>query len=132
LEAKEALETLLGQGPNSVIEKSCQLAGILLELSGVKRGQGEDIAADILKSGKALEKFREIIAIQGGDPNIKPEDIPVGEYTYDLQASIDGYVKRISNDIIKKIDERIIYESGGAPALGLQLARQFIKEETSL
>ena len=103
LEAKEALETLLGKGPNSVIEKSCQLAGILLELSGIKRGQGEDIANDILKSGKALAKFREIIAIQGGDPNIEPEDIPVGEYTYELQAPIDGYVKGISNDLIKKV-----------------------------
>jgi len=103
LEAREALETLMGHGPNSVIEKSCQLAGILLELSGIKRGQGEDIAEDILRNGKALEKFREIIAIQGGDSNINPEDIPVGEYTYDFQAPIEGYVKRISNDIIKKI-----------------------------
>jgi AMP phosphorylase len=103
LEAKEALETLMGHGPNSVIEKSVQLAGILLELSGIKRGEGEHIAEDILKSGKALEKFKEIIAVQGGDPNIQPEDVPVGEYTYDYPAPIDGYVKGISNDLIKKL-----------------------------
>ncbi|MDD1776622.1 MAG: thymidine phosphorylase, partial [Candidatus Helarchaeota archaeon] len=100
---KEALETLMGNGPNSVIEKSVQLAGILLELSGIKRGQGENIAEDILKSGKALKKFREMIAIQGGDPNVQPADIPIGQYTYDYPAPIDGYVKGISNDVIKKL-----------------------------
>ncbi len=104
LEAKEALETLMGHGPNSLIEKSTMLAGILLELSGkVKRGLGDDMAREILESGKALKKFREIIAIQGGNPDVQPEDIAIGEYTHDLNSPMVGYVKGISNDLIKKI-----------------------------
>ncbi|MHA1269408.1 MAG: AMP phosphorylase [Candidatus Helarchaeota archaeon] len=104
LEAREALETMMGHGPNSLIEKSVELAGILLELSGkAKRGSGYYMAEEILKSGKALKKFKEIIEIQGGNPNIKPSDIIIGDYTYDYSAYDDGYVKNISNNIINKI-----------------------------
>ncbi|HUX99738.1 MAG TPA: AMP phosphorylase [Candidatus Deferrimicrobium sp.] len=103
LEAQEALETLMGNGPNSLIKKSVELAGILLELSGAKRGQGAEIAENVLKSGKALKKFREIIEIQGGNPKIKPTDIEVGEFTFECKAKMDGYVKGISNNLIKKI-----------------------------
>ena len=31
-------------------------------------GNGFDVASEILQSGKALEKFSQIIEIQGGDP----------------------------------------------------------------
>lgn len=104
LEAREALETLMGRGPNSLIEKSTQLAGILLELSGIsKRGVGADLARNILESGKALSKFQEIVAIQGGSANITPEAIEIGTYTHELTAERDGYVKGISNDSIKQL-----------------------------
>ena len=111
LEAKEALETLMGNGPNSLIEKSVELSGILLELGGiVRRGAGYNKAEEILKTGKALKKLKEIIEIQGGNPNVKPEDIPVGEYIYEYQAHYDGYIKYISNKLINKISRAL-----GAP-----------------
>ncbi|NVM31857.1 MAG: AMP phosphorylase [Candidatus Helarchaeota archaeon] len=124
LEAREALETLMGHGPNSLIEKSLELAGILLELSGrVKRGQGADLANDILDSGKALQKFREMIAIQGGDPNVKPADIQIGKFTNDYQALMDGYVKGISNDLIKQIAR-----AAGAPKYPGAGIKLYVKE----
>jgi AMP phosphorylase len=62
LEAREAIATLMGQGPRSVLEKSIELSGILLEMAGqAQRGQGARIANEYVKSGKALEKFYEII-----------------------------------------------------------------------
>jgi len=104
LEAKEALLALQGKGPTSLIEKSTALAGILLELGGLAlRGKGKDVAMDILTSGKALEKMREIIEAQGGDPNIKPEDIPIGEHRVRIEAPCDGYITDVSNESIKKI-----------------------------
>ncbi|MHA1129987.1 MAG: AMP phosphorylase [Candidatus Helarchaeota archaeon] len=123
LEAREALETLMGRGPGSLIEKSTTLAGILLELSGQERGQGVKIAEEILRSGKALEKFKEIIAIQGGNPNIQPTDLHIGEYVYDLQAQTNGYVKGISNDLIKKLAR-----AAGAPSFPGAGLKLFVKE----
>jgi AMP phosphorylase len=81
--------------PSSVIEKSCGMAGMLLEMGGIKRGEAR--AREILMSGKALEKFREIVAAQGGDPNIKSSDIQVGKYTYDINSKMCGYVNAIKN-----------------------------------
>ncbi|MBD3230508.1 MAG: AMP phosphorylase [Candidatus Lokiarchaeota archaeon] len=124
LEAREALETLMGHGPNSLIEKSVELAGILLELGcKAERGNGYRVAEKILKTGKALEKFREIIEIQGGSKNIKPEDIEIGELTHDYCAYDDGYVKDISNLLINKIARTL-----GCPKFKGAGIKLFVKE----
>lgn len=104
LEAKEALETLMGGGPTSLIEKSTGLAGILLEMGGLAaRGGGRKLAKEILVSGKALEKMREIIEAQNGNSDIKPEEIPIGTHTYDLCAPSDGYVATLHNRALVRI-----------------------------
>jgi len=104
LEAKEALEALEGKGPSSLVEKSTALAGILLEMAGLAPiGGGKEMAKSILESGKALKKMREIIEAQGGDPNVKPEDIPVGEYRATIKAPCDGYVTGVSNRAVNAI-----------------------------
>lgn len=104
LEAREALEALMGGGPTSLIEKATGLAGFLLELGGVApENKGQDYAKEILRSGKALKKMREIIEAQGGNPNVKLEDIPVGEHVASLEAKADGYVTQVDNKSITKI-----------------------------
>ncbi len=105
LEALEALETLMkGEGPGSLIHKATSLAGIVLEEAGVApRGHGKEYAMKALKEGKAYEKFKEIIEAQGGNPDVKPEDIKVGEYTETFTAPMTGYVTYISNRAITAI-----------------------------
>ncbi|MEM3526661.1 MAG: hypothetical protein QXV37_04525, partial [Candidatus Jordarchaeaceae archaeon] len=93
-----------GGGPTSLIEKATGLAGFLLELGGVApENKGQDYAKEILRSGKALKKMREIIEAQGGNPNVKLEDIPVGEHVASLEAKADGYVTQVDNKSITKI-----------------------------
>ncbi|MEM2878188.1 MAG: AMP phosphorylase [Candidatus Hadarchaeales archaeon] len=104
LEAKEALEALLGNGPGSLIEKSTSLAGIMLEMGGVARlGQGKELALEILKSGKAYQKMREIIEAQGGKPDIKPDEIPVGDKVASIPAPASGYIAQVFNQHINEI-----------------------------
>jgi AMP phosphorylase len=102
LEAREALETLMkGDGAPSLVEKACSLAGLVFELGGVApRGRGYQLACELLRSGKAYEKFREIIEVQQGDPDIKPEDIKLAPKTFTLEATRDGIVSRIDNRAI--------------------------------
>ena len=99
LEVKEALRVLEGATePNSFIQKSISLAGIAFEMSGkAARGTGATMAQDLLTSGKALEKFRQIIEIQGGDPTVKSEDIIPGEHQYVVKAPASGYVIEMNN-----------------------------------
>lgn len=102
IEAMKVLETM--EGPNSLIHKSVGLAGLLLEMGGVvHKGDGRAKAYDILKSGKAMDKFREIIEIQGGNPNMTSKDIPLGEYTTNILAPSQGYVVEFHNKRIVEI-----------------------------
>jgi AMP phosphorylase len=99
LEVREALSILEGaKEPNSLYQKSISIAGIALEMAGkAARGLGQEAAAELLEKGKALEKMRQIIEIQGGDPKVKAEDIQPGEHVHEVHAPISGYVVALDN-----------------------------------
>ena len=101
LEAREALETLKGGGPGDLVDKATTLAGILLEMVGETEGKRK--ALDLLRSGRALEKMREIIEAQGGDPGVEPEDLEPGRRWADLEAEEEGRVLWINNHYIAQI-----------------------------
>jgi len=111
LECRDVLNALSGDGPDDLAEKSCRLAGAVLELSGkVEPGRGFAVASDLLKSGKALKKMREIIGEQGGNPNIKIDDLPIGKYTENFYAEKDGRIHIVDN---RKVN--MIARAAGAP-----------------
>ncbi|RLE54830.1 MAG: AMP phosphorylase [Candidatus Methanomethylicota archaeon] len=101
LEAREALTTLMGRGPRDLLEKAVNLSGILLEMVGLKNGRR--IALESVKSGKAVEKMREIIEMQGGDPKIMPQDIHVGPFKAKVASAKKGYIMWINNRDIAHI-----------------------------
>lgn len=97
LEAREAMAALEGKIlSSSLIEKAVAVAGSLLELSG-KSTEGGKTAEKLLSSGKALEKFREIIGAQGGDAQVSSEEIPIGRYTATIVAPGDGTASAIDS-----------------------------------
>jgi AMP phosphorylase len=69
----------------------------------VTNGNGKQMAVDILNSGKAYQKMREIIEAQGGNPDVRPEDLPVGDKKEIVVASHDGYITNIDNQQIMAI-----------------------------
>ena len=99
LEVKEAMVMMESfTGPTSLIEKTLSISGMLLEMGGVSpKGEGQKMAADIVKSGKALKKFKEIVEVQGGDPSITSEQVPVGDKVATVLSPQDGYVLEIFN-----------------------------------
>lgn len=104
LECNDVLSVLNNAGPVDLRDKSCQLAGALLELTGkVKKGRGIPMAEQILRSGKALSKFREIVELQGGKHNVKLSDISVARYKHEVRAEKDGRIFHIDNRMVSKI-----------------------------
>lgn len=106
IEAKEAMKLLqdYSTGPNSLIEKSTALAGILLEMGGkAQKGEGQKLAKDILKSGKAYKKMQDIINAQGGNPDIQPDEIELGPYSKEFYSNKSGHVTEVDNSIINRI-----------------------------
>lgn len=96
LEAMEALEVLGGKkSVPDLVDKATDIAGILLGMVGKKNGKR--MAVEALKSGKAEAKMREIISAQGGDGNIKPEEIEIGRHRMDICSESTGYVLWINN-----------------------------------
>ena len=101
LEAREALATIMGNGPVDLREKATSIAGILFEMVGVKNGKQR--AEELLESGKAERKLREIIEAQGGNPKIKPQDIKIGLEKAAVSTNKEGSVLWINNEGIAKV-----------------------------
>jgi AMP phosphorylase len=112
LEVREALQILEGaEVPGSLFQKSVAIAGIALEMSGkAAKGAGSSMAAEVLKKGDALKKFREIIEIQGGNRDVKSDDIQPGEFSFVVNAPATGYVIELNNKSLISLAR-----SAGAP-----------------
>ena len=111
LEAKDVLMALKGDGPKDLVDKACDLAGRLLEMVGkAGKGKGRKMALEIIKSGKADKKMREIIAAQGGNPNIQPDELKIGPENQIVKSKASGKIKHIDNKLIARIAK-----TAGAP-----------------
>jgi AMP phosphorylase len=110
LEAKEILGILEARSAeNPLVEKALSFAAILFEMTGIAN-DGYSYAKKIFESGKTLEKFREIIAAQGGNEKIKADEIPVGDKTFTITSQRNGIAKKINLQAVNEIAR-----SAGAP-----------------
>ncbi len=110
LELKDIIKILdpKQKGPKDLEEKSILLSAELLEMTGkAKKGHGKEMAEKILYSGKAFEKFKEIIDAQEGSLR-KLEEAP---FTHDIIAKKSGKIVSIRN---KKINS--LARAAGCPA----------------
>ena len=104
LEVKEAIKTLMGQGPADLVEACLTLASYML--LGVGRAKTISEAEALLKStiedGSALKKLAEFVEAQGGDPSYvwNPDKFPRTEFIEEIVATEDGYVAEILTDEI--------------------------------
>jgi AMP phosphorylase len=101
LEAREALNAVIGEGPIDLKKKATEIAGMLLEMVGINNGK--KAAERLLKNGNAERKLREIIEAQGGNPKIRPGDIKIGEKTAEITSEKEGRVLWINNQAIAQI-----------------------------
>jgi AMP phosphorylase len=86
-------------------EKAVMLAGEIFELvKKSKKGQGRLLARKILDSGKAFEKFKEIIHTQRGKvPTIEEINSKLGKIKKEILAEKNSTIKEIDNKKINKI-----------------------------
>ena len=104
LEVIEAINTLKGEGPEDLTELCLTLGAHMLVL-GEKAKDAEEarlILTDIIKSGKGLQKLKELVEAQGGDSSYV-DDISlfsVPSIVEPVLALQDGYVKGIKADDI--------------------------------
>jgi len=112
LEMTEVLRILQGErGSLSLVRKALSMSGLILEGCGAaNRGEGYEIASQILSSGKAFNKFKEIIEAQGGDPSVSWDSIPVAPYSHIIKAERSDIVYTLDSENIG-----IMARAAGAP-----------------
>ncbi|HEX4426875.1 MAG TPA: thymidine phosphorylase [Terriglobales bacterium] len=100
LEVEEALDVLRGNGPEDLKELCLELASWMLHLGGAADTveQGKIIAGKLLASGKALDKFREMVALQGGDARAidEPNRLPHSKFKLDVASPKNGFIVAIN------------------------------------
>jgi pyrimidine-nucleoside phosphorylase len=99
LEVIESIETLKGKGPPDLEALSVELTAHMLELGG-QAADLESARARVraaLGSGAGLEKFREIVVAQGGDPSVVDDyrRLPTATARTLYRAERSGYVSEL-------------------------------------
>jgi thymidine phosphorylase len=87
VEVEEAVATLAGNGPPDLVEVTLALARQMLQLAGVTA----DPAA-ALADGRALGRYRAMIAAQDGDPDAP---LPAARHTRTLASPATGWLVRL-------------------------------------
>ncbi|MEO6827842.1 MAG: thymidine phosphorylase [Microbacteriaceae bacterium] len=87
-EVRESVEVLAGGGPADVVELTVALAREMLSLVGQPDADVEAALAD----GRAMDKWREVIRAQGGDPDA---ELPTARETHTVVADRDGVLVQL-------------------------------------
>ena len=87
VEVEEAVATLRGQGPPDLVEVTLALAREMLALAGL---HADPAAA--LADGRALDRYRSMIAAQGGDPDAP---LPRARHAQVVTAAQAGWLRRL-------------------------------------
>lgn len=110
LEARDVFQVLeqTPERPLALEAKALRLAGRLLTLCygdtpGKKGVLGEEVARDILVSGRALKKMREIVKIQRGNADIVSSDLNPGSEQFEIKSPKKGRISAINNKQISII-----------------------------
>ncbi|HEY1600958.1 MAG TPA: thymidine phosphorylase [Pirellulales bacterium] len=113
VEIDEALETLAGGGPADMRELSLALAGEIIVARELAPGPAaaQLLLADHLDSGRALEKFRQMVTAQGGNLDAPRRRAP----TWPLTATDSGFIKSIDAE---RLGLAIVELGGGRKKLG--------------
>lgn len=99
LEVEEAIAVLHDEGAPDLRELSLELAAWMLHLGGAAESyeQAKRRAVELLRSGKALERFRQMIALQGGDASVvdDPKRLPQEQHRAFLESADAGILTAI-------------------------------------
>jgi pyrimidine-nucleoside phosphorylase len=100
LEVAECIEVLRGSGPADLHRLCVELCGWMFFLGRCTASvdEGKRFAEELIADGRGLEKFREIIGLQGGDPRVidDPNRLPQSRHKMDLASSQAGVVAQIA------------------------------------
>ncbi len=133
LEVVEVIEVLRGRGPKDLRELCIELAAWMLYLGGAASNiaGGRKKGADLIDSGQALERFRKMIELQGGDPRVIDDTgrLPVTGNKMTVVSAHRGYLSTVH---CEEVGTACVILGGGRerkedsvdPAVGIELHKK--------
>jgi len=99
MEVEECIEVLHGRGPTDLRELCLHLAAWMLFVGGAVKtvAEGKQRADEFVASGKAFERFRQMVELQGGDISVidDPARLPSADHKVDVTSASAGFVSAI-------------------------------------
>ena len=133
LEVIECIEVLRGRGPQDLLDLSLELSAWMFYLGERTKtvAEGRKLAAELISSGKALENFRQMVSLQGGDARALDDisRLPTAQNKLDIASSSAGAVSKIDSE---KIGVASLVLGGGRstkedvinPAVGIMIHKK--------
>jgi pyrimidine-nucleoside phosphorylase len=133
LEVVEVVEVLRGEGPEDLRRLCLELAGWMLYLGGVSATveDGKRQSEKLISSGKALDRFRQMVELQGGDPRAIDDSrkLPRAQHTITISSPRGGYLASLK---CEQIGTACVVLGGGRerkedsvdPAVGIVLHKK--------
>jgi pyrimidine-nucleoside phosphorylase len=133
IEVAESIAALRNEGPADLLEVVYRLGVEMLHVVGIEpdRQRARATLEATMATGRALNKFREIVAAQGGDPRVVDDVslLPRAPVVKDYAATRSGYVagvepRRLGQAIVTMGGGRQRMEDAVDPAVGLVVHRK--------
>ena len=134
IEVEESIRCLQGEEISDLMELTYTLAGemIFLGKAASSPDEGQAMAKEAIASGRAFEKFVQLVDTQGGDPTVveRPASRGEAQYTYDIHAEgQEGYVHELNALAIGKAAVllgagRLTKEAAVDPLAGIRLNKK--------
>jgi pyrimidine-nucleoside phosphorylase len=100
LEVQECIEVLHGGGPADLRDLCLDLAAWMFYLGGASKtiSQGKQLSENVIASGKAFERFRRMVELQGGDISVidNPTRLPGTDHRVEVPSPKVGFVTAIA------------------------------------
>lgn len=99
LEVIEAINTLKGKGPKDLVEVTVKLVSKILIKANLYKTEKEASLAVLehINNGSALQKLKEMIKYQNGDPAVVDNTniFPKSKYIYEVKSKKKGYISHM-------------------------------------
>jgi pyrimidine-nucleoside phosphorylase len=140
LEVVEVVEVLRGSGPEDLRLLCHELAGWMLHLGGASNtvAEGRQLSEKLIASGKALEKFRQMVEMQGGDARAIDDvkRLPEAQHKMEILSPRSGYIAALK---CEEIGTACVILGGGRerkedavdPAVGIVLHKKVGEQVTA-
>ncbi|NLL82409.1 MAG: pyrimidine-nucleoside phosphorylase [Tissierellia bacterium] len=103
-EIMEAIKVLRGEGEEDETIVALTISSYMAVLGGAIKDFATAYSelSNILRSALAVDKFKELVLIQGGNPDIidNPAMLPQAKYGIEVKAKESGYVNKIDAETI--------------------------------